>query len=142
MDKFKKFIERKIKQLFIKNEMNILSFKIENECFMDGSKNKEQWKDLVKTLAADGLITLSNEHEVAAYMLNYISSHQEVIKKEINCLSIVYMFEEVSKRQLWYNCSQDTAIIYVCLSLLSQLSKNMFEIVEADKKVLPLIKID
>lgn len=105
-------------------------------------KNKEQWKDLVKTLAADGLITLSNEHEVAAYMLNYISSHQEVIKKEINCLSIVYMFEEVGKRQLWYNCSQDTAIIYVCLSLLSQLSKNMFEIVEADKKVLPLIKID
>lgn len=40
MDKFKKFIERKIKQLFIKNEMNILSFKIENECFMDGSKSK------------------------------------------------------------------------------------------------------
>lgn len=105
-------------------------------------KNKEQWKDLVKTLAADELITFSNEHEVAAYMLNYISSRQEVIKKEINCLSIVYMFEEVGKRQLWYNCSQDTAIIYVCLSLLSQLSKNMFEIVEADKKVLPLTKND
>lgn len=40
MGKFKKFIERKIKQLFIKNEMNILSFKVENECFMDGSKSK------------------------------------------------------------------------------------------------------
>lgn len=105
-------------------------------------KNKEQWKDLVNTLAADGLITFSNEHEVAAYMLSYISNHQEVIKKEINSLSIVYMFEEVGKRQLWYNCSQDTAIIYVCLSLFSQLSKNMFEIVEADKKVLPLTKND
>lgn len=57
-------------------------------------KNKEQWKDLVKTLAADGLITLSNEHEVAAYMLNYISSHYEVIKKGINCLSIAYMFDD------------------------------------------------
>lgn len=101
-------------------------------------KNKEQWKDLVKTLAADGLITLSNEHEVAAYMLIYISSHYEVIKKEINCLSIVYMFDEVAKRQSWYQCSQDTAIIYVCLSLLSQLSKDMFEVIEADKKVLPL----
>lgn len=101
-------------------------------------KNKELWKDLVKTLAADGLITLSNEREVAAYMLNYISSNQEVIKKEINCLSIAFMFEEVSKRQLLYNCSQDTAIIYVCLGLLSQLSKNMFEVVEANKKVLPL----
>lgn len=54
-------------------------------------KNKEQWKDLVNTLAADGLITLSNEHEVAAYMLSYISNHQEVIKKEINSLSIVYL---------------------------------------------------
>lgn len=101
-------------------------------------KNKEQWKDLVKTLAADGLITLSNEHEVAAYMLNYISSHYEVIKKEINCLSIVYMFDEVAKRQSWYQCSQDAAIIYVCLSLLSQLSKDMFEIIEADEKVLPI----
>lgn len=101
-------------------------------------KNKEQWKDLVKTLAADGLITLSNEHEVAAYMLNYISNHYEVIKKEINCLSIVYMFDEVAKRQSWYQCNQDAAIIYVCLSLLSQLSKDMFEIIEADEKVLPI----
>lgn len=48
-------------------------------------KNKEQWKDLVKTLAADGLITLSNEHEVAAYMLNYISSgYYDMTAKEMN----------------------------------------------------------
>lgn len=48
------------------------------------------------------------------------------------------MFDEVAKRQSWYKCSQDAAIIYVCLSLLSQLSKDMFEIIEADKKVLPI----
>lgn len=36
--KIKQFIEKRLKQLFIKNEMNALSFKIENECFMDGSK--------------------------------------------------------------------------------------------------------
>lgn len=52
------------------------------------AKSKETWKDLVKTLVADGLITLSNEGEVAAYMLNYISSNYEVIKKEINCLYV------------------------------------------------------
>ena len=44
MDKFKKFIEKRIKQLFIKNEMNTLSFKIENEYFMDGSKSKTAFK--------------------------------------------------------------------------------------------------
>lgn len=98
----------------------------------------EVWEDLVKTLEADGLISLSSEAEVAGYMLNYISSHYEVIKKEFNCLSIAYMFEEVSKRQSWYFCSQEKAIILVCLSILSQLSKDMFEIVEADEKVLPL----
>lgn len=38
--KIKQFIEKRLKQLFIKNEMNALSFKIENECFMDGSKSK------------------------------------------------------------------------------------------------------
>ena len=38
--KIKQFIEKRLKQLFIKNEMNTLSFKIENECFMDGSKSK------------------------------------------------------------------------------------------------------
>lgn len=30
--KIKQFIEKRLKQLFIKNETNTLSFKIENEC--------------------------------------------------------------------------------------------------------------
>lgn len=105
-------------------------------------KNKETWKDLVKTLVEDGLITLSNEGEVAAYMLNYISSNYDVIKKEINCLSIAYMFDEVVKRQSLFQCSQNEAIIYTCLSLLFQLSRNMFEVVEPSEKVLPLKKYE
>jgi len=51
------------------------------------------------------------------------------------------MFDEVIKRQSLYQCSQNEAIIYTCLSLLFQLSRNMFEVVEPSEKVLPLKKI-
>lgn len=83
-------------------------------------RQKEQWKNLAKTLARDGYITLQTEHDVAGFLLNYISNHHEFIKKYFNCLSIAYMFDEVIKWKCWDSCSE------------------AFVIVEADETILPL----
>lgn len=101
-------------------------------------RQKEQWKDLAKTLAKDGYITLQSEHEVAGFLLNYISNHHDLIKKYYPCLSISYMFDEVIKWKCWDSCSEDTAIIRACLGIFVPLPREAFEIVEADETILPL----
>lgn len=101
-------------------------------------RQKEQWKDLAKTLAKDGYITLQTEHDVAGFLLNYVSNHYEFIKKYYHCLSIAYMFDEVIKRRCWDSCSEDAAIIKVCLGIFVPLPREAFEIVEADETILPL----
>lgn len=101
-------------------------------------RQKEQWKDLAKTLAKDGYITLQSEHEVAGFLLNYISNHHDFIKKYYPCLSISYMFDEVIKWKCWDSCSEDTAIIRACLGIFVPLPREAFEIVEADETILPL----
>lgn len=101
-------------------------------------RQKKQWKDLAKTLAKDGYITLQTEHDVAGFLLNYVSNHYEFIKKYYPCLSIAYMFDEVIKWKCWDSCSEDAAIIKVCLGIFITLPREAFEIVEADETILPL----
>lgn len=101
-------------------------------------KSKNIWKDLVITLAKDGLITFSTEHEVAGYMLNYISSNYDIIKNEFHNFSIAYFIDEIEKKKLWNNCNQDAAIIYVCLSILHIFRRDNLDICEPNSEVLPL----